>query len=261
MLMNNNLDRTNDAGFYHDGSRRLQDQFDTRRVADRLNEVQVHSVFSPEDRALIESARMFFLATADALGKPDCSYKGGLPGFVRIEDERTLAFPDYNGNGMYRSLGNVLLNRSVALLFIDFERPQRLRILGEATLHDTDPLLTEFAGAQLIVRVRATRIFPNCPRYIHEMRLVKHSVYVPTQHHTPPVPVWKQWEEFRGVLPRSEPIPPRSLRTYVRLLEQRSRLFRIFLGVVRRAREWLDRKLRAPIIMATGFTEVLEMFS
>ena len=109
---------------------------------------------------------MFFLATADALGKPDCSYKGGLPGFVRIVDERTLAFPDYNGNGMYRSLGNVLLNRSVALLFIDFERPQRLRILGEATLHDTDPLLAEFAGAQLIVRVRATRIFPNCPRYI-----------------------------------------------------------------------------------------------
>jgi predicted pyridoxine 5'-phosphate oxidase superfamily flavin-nucleotide-binding protein len=134
---------------------------------------------------------MFFLATADALGKPDCSYKGGLPGFVRIVDERTLAFPDYNGNGMYRSLGNVLLNRSVALLFIDFERPQRLRILGEATLHDTDPLLAEFAGAQMIVRVRATRIFPNCPRYIHEMRLVKHSVYVPTQHHTPPVPVWR----------------------------------------------------------------------
>src|SRR4029434_10903533 len=112
--MNNNLDRTNDAGFYHDGSRRLQDQFDTRRVGDRLNEVQVHSVFFPEDRALIESARMFFLATADALGKPDCSYKGGLPGFVRIVDERTLAFPDYNGNGMYRSLGNVLLNRNVA---------------------------------------------------------------------------------------------------------------------------------------------------
>ena len=100
MLMNNNLDRTNDASFYHGGSRRLQDQFDTRRVADRLNEVQVHSVFSPEDQALIESARMFFLATADALGKPDCSYKGGLPGFVRIVDERMLAFPDYNGNGI-----------------------------------------------------------------------------------------------------------------------------------------------------------------
>ena len=122
--MKNNVDRTTDTGFYHDGSRRLQDQFDTRRVADRLDEVQVRSVFAPEDRVLIESARMFFLATADAQGRPDCSYKGGLPGFVRVVDERTLAFPDYNGNGMYRSLGNVLVNQSVALLFIDFERPQ-----------------------------------------------------------------------------------------------------------------------------------------
>jgi len=90
---------------------------------------------------------MSFLATADGQGRPDCSYKGGLPGFVRIVDERTLAFPDYNGNWMYRSLGNVLVNQSVALLFIDFDRPQRLRVLGEATLHDTDPLLAEFAGA------------------------------------------------------------------------------------------------------------------
>jgi hypothetical protein len=180
---------------------------------------------------------MFFLATADVQGQPDCSYKGGLPGFVRVVDDCTLAFPDYNGNGMYRSLGNVLVNPRVGLLFIDFEHPQRLRINGEATLHTTDPLLVEFEGAQLIVRVRATRIFPNCPRYVHEMRLVKHSVYVPCKHHTPPVPVWKQWEEFRGVLPRSEAIPPRSLRTYARMLEQRSRLFRFFFRALRRARE------------------------
>lgn len=233
--------RPTDTGFYHDGARRLQDQFDSRRLADRLEEVQVHTVFTPEDRALIERARMFFLATADAQGQPDCSHKGGLPEFVRVVDEHTLAFPDYNGNGMYRSLGNLLVNPKVGLLFVDFEHPQRLRINGEATVHDTDPLLAEFEGAQLIIRVRATRIFPNCPRYVHEMRLVKHSVYAPCKHHTPPVPVWKQWEEFRGVLPRSEPIPPRSLRTYVRLLEQRSRVFRFFLRVLRRARASMYR--------------------
>src|SRR5439155_19343431 len=107
----------------------------------------------------------------------------------------------------------------------------------------------------------AKRFTPNCPQYTHEIQLVKHSDYVPTQHHTPPVPVWKQWDEFRGVLPRSEPIPPRSLRTNVRLLKQRSRLFRISLRVVRRARQSLDRKLCSPIIMATGFTGVLPMFS
>ena len=153
--MGNSVDQTSHAGFYQDGSRWLQDQFDTRRLADRLEEVQVHTVFTSEDRALIERARMFFLATANAQGQPDCSYKGGLPGFVRVVDERTLAFPDYNGNGMYRSLGNVRVNQRVALLFIDFENPQRLRINGEATLHDSDPLLAEFEGAQLIVRVRA----------------------------------------------------------------------------------------------------------
>ncbi|MGH9720958.1 MAG: pyridoxamine 5'-phosphate oxidase family protein [Bryobacteraceae bacterium] len=230
-----------DTAFYHDGARRLQDQFDTRRLADRLDEVQVHTVLTPEDRALIEAATMFFLATADAHGQPDCSYKGGLPGFVRVVDDHTLAFPDYNGNGMYRSLGNVVVNQRVALLFVNFEHPGRLRILGEATLHNDDPLLAQFAGAQLIVRVRATRIFPNCPRYIHEMRLVKHSTYVPCENHTPPVPGWKQWEEIRGVLPRSEPVPPRSLRTYARMLKQRSRLFRLFIRAIRWTREQMHR--------------------
>jgi uncharacterized protein len=233
--MGNSSDRT-DTGFYHGGSRRLQDQFDTRRVADRLHEVQVHTTFTSEDRALVERARMFFLATANAQGEPECSHKGGLPGFVRVVDDRTLAFPDYNGNGMYRSLGNVLVNPKVGMLFIDFEHPHRLRINGEATLCDTDPLLAEFEGAQLIVRVRATRIFPNCPRYIHKMRLIEHSVYVPRANYTPPVPAGKQWEEFREVLPRSEAIPPRSLRTYVRMLEQRSGLFHFLLSALRRTR-------------------------
>jgi len=227
--------------FYHVGARRFQDQFDTRRLADRLEEVQVHTAFAPEDRALIERSQMFFLATADAQGQPDCSHKGGLPGFVRVLDEQTLAFPDYNGNGMYRSLGNVLLNPRVSLLFVDMEHPHRLRILGEATINDNDPLLPEFQGAQLIVRVRATRIFQNCPRYVHAMRLVKHSVYAPCANHAPPVPEWKRWEEFRRVLPRSEPTPSRNLRTYVRLLEQCSSVFRSLIRAVRRAREWMYR--------------------
>jgi hypothetical protein len=75
---------------------------------------------------------MFFIATADAEGQPDCSYKGGLPGFVRVLDERTLAIPDYDGNGMYRSWGNVLANPRVGLLFLDFENPRRIRVNGTA---------------------------------------------------------------------------------------------------------------------------------
>jgi hypothetical protein len=187
---------------YHDGMRALQDRFDSRRLADRLDERLGRVAFTPEDRGFIETRTMFFLATADARGRPDCSYKGGAAGFVRITAENELAFPSYDGNGMFRSLGNVLANPAVALLFIDFERPNRLRVNGLASIDESDPLRSSFAGAQLVVRVRATRIFPNCPRYIHRMQLVEASPYVPRAGETPPVPNWKRMEAFRDVLPR-----------------------------------------------------------
>lgn len=192
---------------YHDGSRALQDRFDSRRIADRLEQVTLHTTITAHDRAFIERCAMFFLATADAEGWPDCSYKGGLPGFVRAVDEQTLAFPDYDGNGMFRSLGNILVNPHVGLLFIDFESPNRLRVNGTATLHHDDPLLAEYPGAQLVARVRVERIFPNCPRYIHKMRLVTHSVYAPRLDYVPPEPDWKRMEEFRDALPRRGAAP------------------------------------------------------
>jgi predicted pyridoxine 5'-phosphate oxidase superfamily flavin-nucleotide-binding protein len=186
---------------YHDGAKRLQDRFDSRRIADRLEQITVHDTFSEGDRELVERAPMFFLATADRDGWPDCSYKGGMPGFVRVVDDRTLAFPSYDGNGMFRSLGNILVNPLVGLLFIDFEKPNRMRVQGTASLHDDDELLAAFDGAQLMVRVRAERIFPNCPRYIHRMQLVEHSVYSPRPGHVPPTPEWKQMDVFRDYLP------------------------------------------------------------
>jgi predicted pyridoxine 5'-phosphate oxidase superfamily flavin-nucleotide-binding protein len=157
------------------------------------------------DRDFIDNCDMFFLATADADGWPDVSYKGGLPGFVRVVDEDTLAFPNYDGNGMFKSLGNVLVNPRVGLLFVDFQRPNRMRVQGTATLSDDDPLIAEFPGAQLIVRVKAERIFPNCPRYIHKMQVVEHSVYAPAIGHTPPVPDWKKMPVFKEHLPKKGP--------------------------------------------------------
>jgi hypothetical protein len=191
-----------DTPMYHEGSRRLQDRFDSRRIADRLEEVTVHTTFSERDRELIERSPMFFLATADAGGRPDCSYRGGMPGFVRVVDDRTLAWPDYDGNGMFRSLGNLLVNPRVGLLFVDFERPRRVRVNGVAKVDEHDPLLAEFPGAQLIVRVSAERVFPNCPRYIHRWQLVEHSVYAPRAGHAPPTPDWKLDPAFRDALPR-----------------------------------------------------------
>ena len=194
-----------DSALYHDGSRRLQDQFQTRRLADRLEEKITHTVFSDAERTFIESRPMFFLATADAEGRPDCSYKGGRPGFVRVVGPSTLAFPSYDGNGMFKSLGNILVNPHVGVLFIDFESPRRLRVNGRASIDARDPLLAEFVGAQLVVRVEVEAAFPNCPRYIHQMSMVETSAYAPAEGHTPPVPEWKSRPHFREVLPPDDP--------------------------------------------------------
>jgi len=193
-----------ETGLYHEGNRQLQDQFDSRRIADRLQQVTLHDRFSDGDCSFIARCDMFFLATADAEGQPDVSYKGGIPGFVRVIDEETLAFPDYDGNGMFKSLGNILVNPKVGLLFIDFEQPNRMRVSGTASIADDDPLLAEFPGAQLVVRVHAERIFPNCPRYIHRMQPVERSVYAPRSEYEPPEPEWKQMDVFRDALPRKD---------------------------------------------------------
>jgi predicted pyridoxine 5'-phosphate oxidase superfamily flavin-nucleotide-binding protein len=186
---------------YHEGMRSLQDLRETRALADRLEKVTMRAAFTADDQAFIERCRMFFLATADADGYPDCSYKGGLPGFVRVIDERTLVIPDYDGNGQYRSWGNVLVNPRVGLLFVDFETPKRLRVNGTAVVRHDDPLMVEFPGAVFLIRVSALRIFPNCPRYIHKMQLVEESVYAPRPDHIPPVPAWKTFEVFKDALP------------------------------------------------------------
>lgn len=189
---------------YHDGMRTLQSMRETTRIADRLEEKIVHGTFTDDDRAFIERCPMCFVATADAEGRPDCSYKGGLPGFVRVVDAHTLAFPDYDGNGMYRSWGNVLVNPNVGLLFINFELQKRLRVNGRATVHADDPLREAFPGAVFIIRVAAERIFPACPRYIHKMAMVEHSVYAPRPEYTPPVPGWKTDDRFRDALPQRD---------------------------------------------------------
>ena len=190
-----------DDPMYHEGMRRLQDVRETRLLANRLEEVTVRAAFTDEDRAFIERCPMFFIATADMLGHPDCSYKGGLPGFVRVVDDRTLAIPDYDGNGMYRTWGNVLVNPHVGLLFLDFEHPKRIRVNGTAQVSEHDPLRCEYPGSVFIVRVTALRIFPNCPRYIHRSQLVEYSVYAPRAEYTPPVPAWKTFDVFRDSLP------------------------------------------------------------
>ena len=193
------------AEIYHHGHRLLQDRFDTRRLADRIDQRLVSNMIDAEDKAFIEGLDMFFLATADEQGYPNCSYKGGEPGFVRVLDEHTVAFPNYDGNGMYLSTGNVLANPNVGMLFISFERGRRLRLNGVASIEEDDELVESYPEAQFVVRVRAREVFPNCPRYIHKYQLVERSRFVPKAGCSAPVPGWKRSEWARDVLPTNDP--------------------------------------------------------
>src|SRR5690349_14169482 len=187
---------------YHDGNRQLQDRFDSRRISDRLEEKLTRTEFTADDKTFIEELPYFFIATADAEGRPDCSFKGGPPGFVRVVGPSEIAFPNYDGNGMFKSLGNVLVNPKVGLLFMRWtEKPRRIRVQGRASLHHEDPLIAEWEGAQLVVRVQAERIFLNCPRYLHKWELAEYSAYAPGAVEEPPVPDWKLRPEYREALP------------------------------------------------------------
>jgi len=192
------------ADRYHQGQRECQDRYDTRRLADRLAEAS-SDTFGEAFTAFIEARDMFFIASTDADGMPDCSYKGGDPGFVRIVDDSTLAFPVFDGNGMFLTLGNLQVNPHVGLLFIDFETGTRLRVNGEASIDFDDPLVDSYQGALCVVRVRPRAIFANCRRYVHEYTKISPSVFVPRDDEAPPVPDWKRDPWFDGTLPIADP--------------------------------------------------------
>ncbi len=190
---------------FHSGSRSLQDRFDTKALADRIDGLLVSDTISENDRTFIEERDMFFLATADAEGRPTCSYKGGEAGFVRVLDPHTLAFPNFDGNGMYLSTGNVLVNPAVGMLFIDFERGHRMRLEGTASIDLDDPLQGDYLEAQFVVRVRARAVYPNCPRYIHRYKLVRRSRFVPHHECLTPIPEWKRFDWAIDALPQQDP--------------------------------------------------------
>lgn len=190
---------------YHAGHRSLQDEFDTRRLADRIEQLLVGDSIDSGLKGFIESRDFFFLATCDEAGRPNCSYKGGDPGFVRVPDKRTVAFPNYDGNGMYLSMGNLAVNPHVGILFLDFEGGTRVRVNGDATIRRDDPLLKEFPEAQFVVRVKVREVFPNCPRYIHRYVKEEASPFVPREGCQTPVPGWKRAKWSKDALPAKDP--------------------------------------------------------
>ena len=156
---------------------------------------------SKEDQLFIEGRDMFFLSTVDEEGRPTVSYKGGDPGFVKVVNKNTIAFPDYDGNGMFYSLGNIASSAYVGMLFINFEKPERLRVQGMATVSDDDPLIDEYKEVKFMVRVKVDALWINCPRYVHRMQKVKESRYVPREDSQTPLAGWKRIDIVQSVLP------------------------------------------------------------
>jgi uncharacterized protein len=190
---------------YGDSHRQLQREFDTERLADRIEQRLLRAHLTSDDRAFIEGLDMFFLATVDTAGHPNCSYKGGDPGFVRVLDEHTLVFPNYDGNGMYLSMGNAAANPHIGMLFIDFEHQQRLRVNGVAQIEPAESLEPPYPEAQFVVKVTVQQVFPNCPRYIHKLQLVERSTFVPRPARPTPVPGWKRMDWASDVLSARDP--------------------------------------------------------
>lgn len=192
-------------GFYHSGHRALQERFASIALADRLEQVTHRTRLTPDDIAFIEGASFFFLATADIEGRPDCSYKGGAPGFVHVLAPDQIAFPDYDGNGMFRSLGNIHANPAIGLLFIAMtDKPKRLRLNGRAALSYDNAERSGYPGAQALIKVSLEHIFPNCPRYVHDASGAL-SPYTPAAEAPPLEPAWKSFDSFKDV------VPPRSV--------------------------------------------------
>lgn len=192
------------SALYNDHHRALQDEFDSRRMADLMEAGIVHDTLAAHERQFIESLDMFFLATVDHLGRPTVSYKGGLPGFIRALDDRTLLFPSYDGNGMFFSMGNLAATAEVGFLFIDFETPNRLRVQGKAAIERDPALMQAYPEAQFLVRTAIERIWLNCPRYVHKRVKVEGSKYVPQAHCPTPVPSWKRIDLVQDALPAKD---------------------------------------------------------
>ena len=193
------------SALYEDSHRRLQQQFDTQRLADRIEERLFRTALTDEDRAFIERLDLFFLATVNSRSEPNCSYKDNEPDFVRVLDPSTLAFPCYDGNGMYLSMGNVAGTGHVGMLFIDLCSPKRLRVNGTARIEPPEFVTPRFAQAQFVVIVAIREVFPNCPRYIHKYALVERSSFVPREDTAAPIPKWKQMDWARDALAHNDP--------------------------------------------------------
>ena len=186
--------------FFTLAQRQLQGEFETTDLADRIVEAVVTEELSDPQAEFIHSRNMFYLSTIDESGYPSCSYKGGDLGFVRVINPVTIVFPNYDGNGMFMSMGNIQDKAKVGLLFMDFETPQRLRLRGEARCLREGPMLDSYPGANLVVEISVNHVWVNCPRYVHRMQPLEQSPYLPGKDGAVSLALWKRVDLIQDVL-------------------------------------------------------------
>ncbi len=183
--------------FYFKNQINLQKKFDGQKVAETLKKYRVYSKLEPRHKVLIKKSRLFVISS---IGKkyPDCSIKSGLPGFVKINGNNSIQWNDYDGNRMYRTLGNISYNNKVSLLFLDIEAPEKkerpdyptkLRILGKATIFTNKK-------KRITIKVKISFVFPNCPRYLPNYKFMSSSTYLLKKK----IPEWKKRSYIKDIL-------------------------------------------------------------
>ena len=126
------------------GEHHLQAQFGTTARARGFYDHQMLDPLNERMQEFVARMDMMFVATADGSGEADCSFRAGPPGFVCVLDERTLVYPEYRGNGVMGSLGNIAENGHIGLMFLDFCGDAiGLHVNGRASILDTEELLAE----------------------------------------------------------------------------------------------------------------------
>jgi predicted pyridoxine 5'-phosphate oxidase superfamily flavin-nucleotide-binding protein len=192
--------------FYSDSQKKIQAELGCENLANAMATAIVFEDIQQEHKQFISTRDYFFLSTVNANGEPTVSYKGGHQGFVKVLSATKLAFPSYDGNGMFYSMGNIAETTKIGMLFIDMETPHRVRLQGTATVTKDAGLMSEYPGANMVVEVEVTSVFINCARYIHKHKRLETSKYVPDAAGNQPFPAWKRIDFFQDILPADDSV-------------------------------------------------------
>jgi hypothetical protein len=152
---------------FHAGEIAAQHRWRTTAMWDKARRARLLLHEIPERfQQRVADSPFFFLATSNREGACDCSFKGGGPGIIKILDARQLVFPDFDGNGAFMSIGNLLENPRVGLLFIDFSDGGRLRVNGVASIHETGQFKDLFPDHPRAIHVSIEQVIPNCAAHV-----------------------------------------------------------------------------------------------